>query len=262
MFKSIKKTGLALIAATAVMASAQAASASEGAHLEQLKWSFNGPFGTYDKAQLQRGFQVYKEVCSACHSLKRVAFRDLSALGFSEDEVKAIAAGYQVSDGPNKEGEMFQRAAKPSDHIPGPFANDEAARAANGGALPPDLSLIAKAREGGPDYIHGILTGFSDAPAGFTLAAGMNYNKVFPGNQIAMPPPLSEGQVEFSDGKPGSVDQMSTDVSAFLMWAAEPKLEARHSLGFKVMAFMGLLTILLYFIKRKVWADVDKKDKK
>jgi ubiquinol-cytochrome c reductase cytochrome c1 subunit len=262
MFKIMKKTGLALLAASALALCANGALASEGEHLKLTNWSFNGPFGTYNRAELQRGFQVYKEVCSACHSLKRIAFRDLGALGFNVAEVKALAAGYQVTDGPNKDGEMFQRAAKPSDHIPGPFANEQAARVANGGALPPDLSLLAKSRHNGPDYIHGVLTGFAEPPAGFVMNTGMNYNKAFPGNQIAMPPPLSDDQVTYADGTKASVDQMAHDVSAFLMWAAEPKLEDRHAMGFKVMIFMGLFTVLLYFVKRKVWAGLDKKKSK
>ena len=262
MLGIIKKTGLALIAVSAVTLAANVASASEGPELEHANWSFDGPFGTYNRAELQRGFQIYKEVCSACHSLKRIAFRDLGDLGFNKAEVKALAAGYQVTDGPNKEGDMFQRPAKPSDHIPGPFPNEEAARAANGGALPPDLSLVAKSREGGPDYIHGILTGFIDPPAGFVMVPGKFYNRVFPGHNISMPPPLSADQVEYADGTKATLDQEAHDVSAFLMWAAEPKLEQRHELGLKVMIYMGLFTILLYFVKKKVWADVDKKKSK
>lgn len=258
MFNMMKKTGLVLTAVSGIVLGGGVALASEHAHIEKMDWSFNGPFGTYDRAQLQRGFQVYKEVCSACHSVKRLAFRNLLDLDFSEAEVKAIAAGYEVTDGPNKEGEMFQRPAKPSDHIPGPHANEQAARAANGGALPPDLSLIAKAREGGPDYVHALLTGYGEPPADIVMNTGMNYNKVFLGNQIAMPQPLSDGQVEYSDGTKASVDQMSQDVAAFLMWSAEPKMEDRKAIGFRVMIFLGILTILLYFVKKKVWSDVEK----
>ena len=172
------------------------------------QWPFEGVFGTYDRAALQRGFQVYKEVCSVCHPVKHLFFRNLEEIGYSEDQVKGIAAQTQVTDGPNDQGEMFQRPARPSDPIPGPFANDQAARAANNGALPPDLSLITKAREGGPDYVYAILTGFKDAPGGFKMNKNMYYDEYFAGHQIAMPPPLSPDQVKFDDGSPSTVPQM------------------------------------------------------
>jgi cytochrome c1 len=241
------------------------------------RWSFSGPFGLYDTAQLQRGFKVYREVCSACHSLKLVAFRNLAdpgGPGFSEAQAAAVAAGFQVTDGPNDKGEMFQRPGKISDYFPPPFANDQAARAALGGGLPPDLSVIAKARgyergfpwfifeaftdyqEGGPDYVHALLNGYTDPPAGFSLPPGGQYNKYFPGQAIAMPKPLSDGQVEYTDGTPATVDQYSRDVAAFLMWAAEPALDARKRLGFQVMMFLIVFTALLYFTKRRVWHAV------
>lgn len=243
---------------------------------EEQSWSFAGPFGTYDKAQLQRGLKIYKEVCSACHSMELVAFRTLEGLGYSEAQVKALAAEYETTDGPNADGEMFTRPALPSDYFPSPFPNKEAAAAANNGAAPPDFSLIAKARgvergfplfvfdiftqyaEGGPDYIHALLTGYEEeAPAGMEIAEGTYYNPYFiAGKSLAMAPPLSDGQVTYDDGSPETVDQYARDVSAFLMWAAEPHLEARKQTGFSVMAFMILFTGLVYLTKRKVWAGV------
>jgi len=222
------------------------------------RWSFDGVFGTFDRAALQRGFQVYKEVCSACHHLQYLYFRDLTALGYTEDQVKGIAASWpqQVTDGPNDTGQMFQRPARPSDRIPGPFPNDQAARTANNGALPPDLSLIAKAREGGANYVYAILTGFAEPPANFKLMPGMYYNSYFPGHQIAMPTPLNPDQVTFGDKTPATVAQMAHDVSSFLMWAAEPNLEQRHRTGFKVMLFLLATTGVFYAAKRKIWSRI------
>lgn len=240
-------------------------------------WSFAGPFGLYDTAQLQRGFKIYREVCSTCHSLKLLAFRNLADAGgpsFTEAQAAAIAAGFQVTDGPNDKGEMFQRPGKLADRFPPPFPNDQAARAALGGALPPDMSVLAKARsveqgfpwfifdaftqyqEEGPDYIYAILNGYEDPPPGFTLPPGAQYNKYFPGHAIGMPKPLSDGQVEYTDGTPATVEQYARDVAAFLMWAAEPKLDARKSLGFQVFVYLIVLTALLYFTKKRVWHDV------
>ena len=222
------------------------------------EWSFDGVFGTYDRAALQRGFAVYKEVCSACHPVKHLYFRNLEELGYSEDQVKGIAAQYQVTDGPNDEGQMYQRPARPSDPIPGPFPNDQAARAANNGALPPDLSLIVKAREGGPDYVYAILTGFKDPPpAGFKLMSGTYYNEYFPGHQIKMPPPLTQNdQVKFDDGTQATVPQMAHDVVSFLAWAAEPTLDERHRIGFKVILFLIIATGVFYAAKRKIWSRI------
>src|SRR5262252_1586689 len=186
-----------------------ARAADESPQLPRQQWSFDGVFGTYDRASLQRGFQVYKEVCSVCHPVKHLHFRDLTDIGYSEDEVKAIAAGYQVTDGPNDEGQMYQRPGRPSDPIPGPFPNDQAARAANNGALPPYLSMIVKARDGGPDYVFGILTGYKEPPPKFNMLPGMQYNEYFSGHQIAMPPPLSDNAVTFADGVPATVPQMA-----------------------------------------------------
>ncbi|MBI4183372.1 MAG: cytochrome c1 [Proteobacteria bacterium] len=219
-------------------------------------WSFSGVFGVFDRAAQQRGFQVYQQVCAACHSLKLVHYRDLAALGYADDEVKAFAAGKEVQDGPNDAGEMFTRPALPSDHFVSPFANAQVARAANNGALPPDLSLITKARKGGADYLYALLVGYADPPEGMELMEGMSYNPYFAGRQIAMPPPLAEGAVEFADGTPATVEQMAADVTTFLAWASEPDLEERKRLGIKVILFLLVLTGLLYASKRKVWSDL------
>src|SRR5271170_4831548 len=224
--------------------------------LPHQEWSFQGVFGTYDQAALQRGFQVYKEVCSACHPVKHLYFRDLTEIGYSEDEVKGIAAQVQVTDGPNDSGEMYQRPGRPSDPIPGPFPNDQAARAANNGALPPDLSLITKARDGGADYVYAILNGFKDAPATFKVLEGMYYNEYFLAHQIKMPPPLTPDLVKFADGTPATVPQMAHDVVTFLSWAAEPTLEERHRIGFKVILFLVVTTGVFYAAKRKIWSRV------
>jgi len=229
--------------------------AEETPPLPHQQWSFYGIFGTYDRAAEQRGFQVYKEVCSACHPVKHLYFRDLTDIGYTEDEVKAVASTYQVTnEQPNDEGQMFQRPGRPSDPIPGPFPNDQAARAANNGALPPDLSMIVKAREGGPDYVFGILTGYKDPPPGFNLLSGMYYNEYFPGHQIAMPPPLSDNAVTYADGTSATVPQMAHDAVIFLTWAAEPNLEPRHRTGFKVMLFLIIMAGIFYAAKRKIWA--------
>lgn len=220
------------------------------------KWSFNGPFGTFDRAELQRGYQVYKEVCSACHAMKYVAFRNLKDVGFTDAEVKALAATFEVNDGPNDQGEMFKRAGLPSDKFPSPFPNEKAARASNGGAYPLDLSLIAKARAAGPDYIRALLTGYKDAPAGFTVGEGLHYNEYFAGHQIAMPKPINDDQVTYADGTKASVEQMAHDVSAFLMWAAEPKLEDRKRMGFKVIIFLVVLSGLFFAAKKRIWSKL------
>jgi ubiquinol-cytochrome c reductase cytochrome c1 subunit len=236
-------------------------------HLEpkEVKFSFDGPFGTYDRAQLQRGFQVYKEVCSACHSMKLVAFRDLEDLGFTKPEVKAIAKQWAVevpSINPDT-GEPATRKAIPSDYFPSPYANETAARAANNNALPPDMSLLAKAREGGAHYIHSIITGYQPQPADLLkkfpdakTPTGLHYNPYFANLNIAMPPPLvADGQVTYTDGTKPTVDQMATDVSAFLMWAAEPKLENRHRWGIVVLIYLLIATGLAYGAYRNIWRD-------
>ncbi len=246
---------------------------------EQMSWSFAGVFGTYDRGQLQRGFQVYREVCASCHGLDYVAFRTLAdpdGPGFSAAQVSALAAEYQIQDGPNTDGEMFERPGRPSDRFPPPFPNDQAAAVANGGAVPPDLSLMTKARaaprgalytvldfftqyqEAGADYMHALLTGYGEEPPhGMEIPPGVYYNPYFLGGAaLAMPPPLAEGVVTYSDGSPETVDQYSKDVSAFLMWAAEPHLVARKRLGFSVMVFLLVFATLMYLTKRRVWAAV------
>ena len=245
----------AAMAIAGAVGMAGAASAAEEVPLIQRSWSFDGLFGTFDRAAAQRGLQVYREVCSACHSLDYIAFRNLTALGFSDDQVKALASQYQITDGPNDQGEMYQRPGKASDYFPPPFANDEAARAANGGALPPDLSLITKARPQGPDYVYSLLQGFHEAPPDAQGPPGTYYNIYFPGNWIGMPPPLSEGAVQYADGTPATVEQMASDVATFLTWAGEPTLEARKQTGLKVILFLIVLTALFYATKRKVWAS-------
>jgi ubiquinol-cytochrome c reductase cytochrome c1 subunit len=245
---------------------------------ELLTWSFAGFFGTFDQGQLQRGFQVYREVCAACHGLDLVAFRNLGDEGgphFSEAEVRALAAEYQVTDGPDDAGDMYERPGRPSDYLPSPFPNEEAAAASNNGAAPPDLSVMAKARgvsrgilwtlldfftqyqEAGPDYIHGLLTGYIDPPEGVTVQPGSYYNPYFvAAATFAMPPPLSDDLVTYADGSPQTVDQYSRDVSAFLMWTAEPHLVERKRIGFQAFIFLLVFAGLMYFTKKKVWAAV------
>ena len=249
--------GILLTAAAALLFVGLTAPAQASvAELPDHSWSFDGVFGTFDKPAIQRGFQVYQEVCAGCHGVKYLSFRNLADIGFDEDAVKAIAAEYDIEDGPDDEGEMYTRPGLASDRIPSPFANDNAARASNNGALPPDLSLMAKARKGGPDYLYALMTGYDDEPDDIELADGMSYNHYFAGNQIAMPPPLFEDGVEYVDGTPATVEQMAEDVSHFLMWAAEPNLETRKRMGVKVMLFLLVLTALLYASKRMVWANV------
>ena len=221
-----------------------------------LSWPFEGVFGHVDKQAAQRGFQVYKEVCSTCHSLNRVAFRNLTEIGFSDAEVKALASSYQVGDGPNDAGEMFQRPGKPSDYFVPPYANENAARAVHHGALPPDLSLIVKARKDGPNYIHSLLTGYAPAPADVQLGEGQYYNPYFPGGKLNMPQPLNEGQVTYADGTPATVDQMASDVVTFLQWAAEPEMEARKQMGIKVLAFLAVFTAFMVVAKRNIWKRI------
>ncbi len=247
-----------ILAAAVVFAGLQAgaALAAEGPALPARDWSFSGIFGKYDRGAMQRGFQVYQEVCSGCHSLRLIAFRNLEALGFDEDEIKAIAAEYSVEDGPDDEGEMFERPALPPDRIPSPFPNSKAAAASNNGAVPPDLSLMVKARDGGADYVHAFLTGYADPPDGVELLDIQNYNLYFPGNLTAMAPPLDEDVVEYADGTPATVEQMASDVVTFLAWAAEPSMEERKRMGIKVILFLLIFTGVLYACKRKVWVDL------
>ena len=245
--------------------------AEEEYHLEPKNVSFSsdGPFGTFDRQQLQRGFQVYKEVCAACHSMRLVAFRNLQDLGYNEDEVKAIASGWSIGtpDVDPATGEMSTRPPIAADKFPMPFANNVAAAAANNNAIPPDLSLITKAREGGAPYVYSLLTGYSNPPAKLPKAnqpgPGLHYNPYFANLNLAMAAPLTaEGQVSYSDGTKPSVDQMAKDVSAFLIWTAEPKLEKRHQAGWAVIAFLIIATILAYLSYQTIWAEVKAEKKK
>jgi len=258
----MRKIILSAVAALALTAGTAQAS-GDAVELHKQDWSFNGLFGHYDQAQLKRGFQIYKEICAGCHSLRLVAYRNLQAIGFTEDEVKEIAAEYEVPAGPNEfgeiieDGELRKRPAKPADKFVPPFANELAAKAGNGGSLPPDLSLMNKARKGGPDYVYGLLTGYlEEAPEGVEMPDTMYYNKVFPGHQISMAPPLYAEAVEYEDGTEPTLDNHAKDVVAFLNWAAEPELEERKSMGLKVMIFLIVLTAMFYALKRRIWADV------
>ena len=230
--------------------------------VEYLKtdWSFKGLFGKFDRGALQRGYQVYTEVCSSCHSMKYVSYRNLAEKGgpeFTEAQVKAIAASFEVKDGPNADGEMFTRPGKLSDKFVMPYENVKAAQAANGGAYPPDMSVLVKARGGGVDYIYSLLQGYEDPPAGFTLDDGVYYNKYMYGNKIKMSNQLSDGLVEYADGTNATVEQMSKDVTTFLMWTAEPHLEARHQMGFKAIVYLIILTILVYFSMKRIWSRIE-----
>jgi ubiquinol-cytochrome c reductase cytochrome b/c1 subunit len=267
---------LLIVLAAAVSMGSAALAAEPGAKPERQPWSFSGPFGLYNRAQLQRGFQVYREVCAQCHALKYIAFRHLASPGgpgFSEAQARVIAAEYQITDGPDDAGEMFQRPGRLSDRFPYPAPNEQALRGRFGGALPPDLSVITKARgyevglpgglldffrqyqEHGVDYLYALLTGYENPPSGVQLSPTLFWNKYFPGNRIAMRKPLNDGLVEYSDGSPQTVDQYSRDVAAFLAWTAEPHLEARKRIGFQVMIFLIVFAGLLYFTKKKVWSD-------
>lgn len=289
--RTLSRLTLHLAGAAAIalgMSSAALAAGGSCANpLPHQKWSFDGMFGTYDRAAAQRGFQVYKDVCAACHGLSLVAYRNLADLGLTEDQIKDLIKDIQIQDGPNDKGEMFERRAKPSDRFRKPYANDETARAVNNGALPPDLSLLAKSRNGdecgvgipilrtfinklqqrGPDYIHGVLVGYVDAAKitpelrkkldlkdDFKLGKNMAFNVHFKGHQIAMPPPLTDGAVTYADGAPNTVDAMAHDVATFLAWAAEPKMEDRKRTGVRVVLFLLVLAGILYLAKRKIWA--------
>ena len=230
--------------------------------VEYLKtdWSFKGLFGKFDRGALQRGYQVYTEVCSSCHSMKYLSYRNLAEKGgpeFTEEQVKVIAASFEVTDGPNADGEMFTRPGKLSDKFVMPYDNVKAAQAANGGAYPPDMSVLVKARGGGVDYIYSLLLGYEDPPSEIILDEGVHYNKFMYGKKIKMASPLSEGIVEYADGTEATVEQMSKDVTTFLMWAAEPHLESRHQMGFKAILYLIILTILVYFSMKKIWSRVE-----
>ena len=234
--------------------------AAEKVQYLKTDWSFKGLFGKFDRGSLQRGYQVYTEVCSSCHSMKYVSYRNLAEKGgpeFTEEQVKVIAASFDVKDGPNEDGEMFTRPGKLSDKFVMPYDNVKAAQAANGGAYPPDMSVLVKARGGGVDYVYSLLQGYEDPPAGVTLDDGVHYNKYMYGNKIKMANPLSDGLVEYGDGTVASVEQMSKDVTTFLMWTAEPHLEARHQMGFKAIVYLIILTILVYLSMKKIWSRVE-----
>ena len=238
---------------------------SKESNVQLLKpdWSFNGFFGKFDRASLQRGYQVYKEVCASCHSMSLLSYRNLAEKGgpeFTVEEVKAIASQFEVTDGPNNDGEMFQRSRKPSDRFASPYPNQNASRAANGGAYPPDMSVLVKARPGGSDYIYSVLMGYEEKTSeNIKLEEGVYYNKYMTGNKIRMASPLSEGVIEYTDGTKASQEQMAKDVVSFLTWAGEPHLEARKELGFKSVIYLLILTILVYLIKKKIWLRIEPK---
>ena len=232
--------------------------------VEYLKtdWSFKGLFGKFDRGALQRGYQVYTEVCSSCHSMKYLSYRNLAEKGgpeFTEAQAKAIAASFEVKDGPNADGDMFMRPGKLSDKFVMPYENVKAAQAANGGAYPPDMSVLVKARGGGANYIYSVLMGYEDPPAGMELDDGVYYNKYMYGNKIKMASPLDDDIVEYSDGTKATVDQMAKDVTTFLQWTAEPHLETRHKMGFRVIIYLVVLTILVYFSMKKIWSRIETK---
>jgi len=230
--------------------------------LLSIDWSFKGYFGKFDRASLQRGYQVYTEVCASCHSMKYLSYRNLAEKGgpeFSKEEAKAIAASFEVTDGPNDDGEMFVRPAKLSDKFVNPYKNDKEAMSSNGGAYPPDMSVLVKARSGGADYIYSVLLGYTDPPSGVTLDDGVYYNKYMYGNNIKMPKVLEDGLVEYNDGTEASEEQMAKDVVTFLSWAAEPHLEARHKIGFKAIIYLIVLSFLAYFSMKRLWLRIEPK---
>lgn len=252
--KFVKNIAIALTLGAAAVTGAKAADA--GKHPMQVDWSFDGPLGKFDMASAQRGWQVYKQVCSSCHGLKYFRFRNLTDIGYDEAMIKAFAAEYEVEGDVDDFGDPTTRKAEPKDAFPSPFPNDNAARAANAGALPPDLSLMVKARHDGPNYVFSLLVGYEDAPADFNLGAGMNYNPYFKGSQIAMAEPLFDEAVEYEDGTPATKEQMAKDLVQFLTYVAEPSLQKRHQMGIKVLIFLGLLTILLYLSMKIIWKPV------
>jgi len=252
--KFIRNIAVALSFSTLALTGASAAGTAE--HPLQVDWSFNGPLGKFDLASAQRGWQVYKQVCAACHSLKYFRFRNLADIGYSEDMIKAFAAEYEVAGEVDEYGDETVRTALPQDVFPSSFANDNAARSANNGALPPDLSLMVKARHDGANYVYSLMVGYKDAPADFDLADGMNYNPYFKGGQIAMVEPLAEGLLDYEDGTPATPDQMAKDLVQFLQYVAEPSLQVRHQMGIKVLLFLLVLTIVLYISMKVIWKPV------
>ena len=237
-------------------------SAGENYPLLKQDWSFKSFFGTFDRASLQRGYQVYTEVCASCHSLKYVSYRNLAEKGgpeFSIEQAKAIASNFEVTDGPNNDGEMFTRQAKLSDKFVMPYANDQEAKLSNGGAYPPDMSVLVKARAGGADYIYSVILGYEDPPEGMKLDDGVYYNKYMYGNKIKMPPQLYDDLVTYADGTPATPEQMAKDITTFLAWTAEPKLEERHKFGFRAIIYLVILTILVYFSMKRIWSRIETK---
>jgi ubiquinol-cytochrome c reductase cytochrome c1 subunit len=285
MFKNLIKTLVpaAILAGLAAGTPVLAAGDGHGPEIAAQQWSFGGIRGKFDKAQLQRGFLIYKEVCSSCHGMRQMSFRNLVQKGgpeFPEEGAKALAATYKVNDIPNDAGKILKRPARLSDRIPSPFDNEQQARSANNGALPPDLSLIARARgvevdkpffmvpwhmlkdvflsggyqEAGSDYLYALLTGYADAPKDVKMSDGMYYNTIYPGHQIGMPSPLSDGIVKYTDGTPAKLENHARDVTAFLSWAADPKLEERKRMGLMVLLYLLITSVLLYGAKRYIWA--------
>ena len=258
MIKNIKLILFFLL----ILFNTQKVFAASSSELLKVDWSFKSFFGKYDRASLQRGYQVYNEVCASCHSLKYLSYRNLAEKGgpeFSEAEAKAIAANFEVTDGPDSTGEMFTRPARLSDKFVNPYANEEEAKSVNGGAYPPDMSVLVKARSGGADYIYSLLLGYEDPPANVKLDEGVYYNKYMYGNKIKMSAPLSDGLIEYSDGTKATTEQMAKDVVSFLMWAAEPHLEQRHKFGFRVIIYLIIISVLVYFSMKKIWSRIESK---
>ena len=256
-----KLTSLFILIISIVLYQNHSISAEKVKFLE-TDWTFKGLFGKYDRASLQRGYQVYTEVCAACHSMQYLSYRNLAEPGgpeFTEEEAKFIAASFEVLDGPNSDGEMFTRPAKLSDKFVMPYENVEASKAANGGAYPPDMSVLAKARKGGADYIYSLLLGYDEPPADIKLDDGVYYNKYMYGNKIKMSAPLSDNLIEYGDGTEATKEQMAKDITTFLMWSAEPHLEARHKTGFRVIVYLIILSILVYLTMKKIWSRVETK---
>ena len=260
MLKKFKSNIKILFIYLIIIISCNNSVAEEKVSLLKNKWSFEGIFGTFDRASLRRGYQVYNEVCSTCHSINLLSYRNLSEKGgpeFSLENTKNIAASFEVIDGPNSEGEMFTRTGRLSDKFIKPYPNVQAAKSANGGAYPPDMSVLVKARGGGANYIYSILLGYEDPPEGFNLDEGVYYNKYMPGNNIKMPNVLSDGLLDYEDGTGATVQQMAKDVSTFLTWVSEPSLEARHKIGFKVILYLIILALLVYLSMKKLWLRVE-----
>jgi ubiquinol-cytochrome c reductase cytochrome c1 subunit len=247
----------AFVIAGAFALAAGSAVAQETPEPEKQSWSFDGAFGTYDTAALQRGFEIYRQVCSNCHSMNLLSYHDLSGIGYNEAEIKAIAASVQVPDLPDDQGEIKDRPGRPSDHFKPPFANDQAAKAANNGALPPDQSLLVRGRKYGPDYIYALMNGYKDPPPDVKVPDGLYYNVAFPGSKIAMPPPLSDDAVQYADGTKATLQQEAHDVATFLTWAADPTLNTRHRVGARVMIFLAVFSGVMYGVKRRVWSKIE-----